>query len=280
MSTYIPRAVDFTEANLPDKASQVYEWMWLIFHFSNRSMTFERDKLPAISALASEFGRLRTDRYLAGSWEADLIMTLPWRASRPSVRASLWRAPSWSWVSIHAGCIGIICTCSTNCTVIKTNSRHLLIRNYEVHVEVISTIASATYGKILSGFLVIQCRMKEAKRLPRVEIEGQNFTDLHIFDGQEGCCSSCMVYYDEMSLHDAHINGDESKELYCIKTNTDMGNPEYRRWFGITYTTYGLVLTRMKQNSYERVGLFEYSCPCKHNEDPFHDGELEEIVIY
>jgi hypothetical protein len=62
------------------------------------SLTFGKDKLPALSGIAKMI--MEDDEYVAGMWKSDLIKGLLWRRKfgEESVGISTeWRAPSWSW---------------------------------------------------------------------------------------------------------------------------------------------------------------------------------------
>ena len=73
--------------------------------YSRRKLTYQTDKLPALSGLARHFGsRCREDTYVAGVWLSQLPRALLWnvpRKERPEVRPppSESGAPSWSWMS-------------------------------------------------------------------------------------------------------------------------------------------------------------------------------------
>jgi hypothetical protein len=88
-------------------------WYELLEDFSSRFLSYESDKLPALSGLAStfteSFGR---SRYLAGIWTSHMSSALLWKTtlgSEPSPhsafqprRAMLYRGPTWSWVSVDS----------------------------------------------------------------------------------------------------------------------------------------------------------------------------------
>jgi hypothetical protein len=63
-------------------------------------LTFDTDKLPAISGIASVFMNLLEDKYVDGLWENDIYQGLLWYATGVITKASSSRAPSWSWASI------------------------------------------------------------------------------------------------------------------------------------------------------------------------------------
>ena len=76
--------------------------------YSRRKLTYQTDKLPALSGLARHFGsRCREDTYVAGVWLSQLPRALFWNVpprGRPGVRPPLTEsgAPSWSWLSCTA----------------------------------------------------------------------------------------------------------------------------------------------------------------------------------
>lgn len=84
-------------------------WKGMVALYGRRHLTFPEDKLPAISALASEVLSLSIEggkdpgRYLAGLWEHDLLDQLTWFAcpeESREVRGIPYRAPTWSWASV------------------------------------------------------------------------------------------------------------------------------------------------------------------------------------
>lgn len=80
----------------------MYErWSRFIGQYSSRGLTYESDKLPAISGIAKVIGSIIKDNYLAGLWEGDLIQGLLWRtAAHKPQEPKVYRGPSWSWVSL------------------------------------------------------------------------------------------------------------------------------------------------------------------------------------
>ncbi|KAH7131979.1 hypothetical protein B0J11DRAFT_503168 [Dendryphion nanum] len=101
-----------------DKTSQETETSWsgLIDAYTARKLTYDYDLLPAISSLASRWGKLRQKgRYLAGLWERELPICLMWRVNpgypsrRCEVRAKIPPScsPTWSWASRIGGEISI-----------------------------------------------------------------------------------------------------------------------------------------------------------------------------
>jgi hypothetical protein len=71
--------------------------------FSQRQLSHPEDKLPAVSSIAAYISNLRKEeQYHAGLWSGTLLEDLAWRKppGRTLVRPSVWRCPSWSYMSI------------------------------------------------------------------------------------------------------------------------------------------------------------------------------------
>lgn len=89
-------------------------WKDIVTQYSPRLLSYPKDRLPAISALATCFDSIQGDRYLAGLWGHDLISQLAWYPRYASPEP-MWRlgmtfqpkpdyvAPSWSWASCQSG---------------------------------------------------------------------------------------------------------------------------------------------------------------------------------
>ncbi|KAK1543299.1 heterokaryon incompatibility protein [Colletotrichum paranaense] len=99
------------------------QWRQVVQLFSERSISFDADRLPALSGMAKQFRMMHEDvygsgreghekqrnRYIAGLWEGDFATQLLWTADDDywrnpetvSRRPGKWRAPSWSWAAIE-----------------------------------------------------------------------------------------------------------------------------------------------------------------------------------
>jgi hypothetical protein len=77
------------------------DWQYIVEDFTGRNLTFNSDKLPALSGYANYAHSKTLDTYLAGLWKGDILAQLLWcvdsRTTVASSRAKVYRAPSWSW---------------------------------------------------------------------------------------------------------------------------------------------------------------------------------------
>lgn len=102
------------QGRLDDYVDETYTeqtWRWYIAlpDYSDRKCAVSDDRLSALAGFAEksqpDFSG-NGGRYLAGLWEADLVYGLQWkREDHALVRATSFRAPSWSWAA-YEGKIG------------------------------------------------------------------------------------------------------------------------------------------------------------------------------
>jgi Heterokaryon incompatibility protein (HET) len=83
------------------------KWNNAVMLYSSASLTYQSDKLVAISGVARHIYSLwpdSTTKYLAGIWSHKLVFSLLWNKIEPtssSLRLKKYRAPSWSWAAIN-----------------------------------------------------------------------------------------------------------------------------------------------------------------------------------
>ncbi|KAK5230881.1 hypothetical protein LTR99_003901 [Exophiala xenobiotica] len=95
-------------ASESDMMQRCMHWSTIVNTYLARSLTYDRDRLPALSGIARQMHLPEEmGRYLAGIWENSLPLALCWtvtlRNNWTKRRPSEWRAPSWSWASVVAG---------------------------------------------------------------------------------------------------------------------------------------------------------------------------------
>jgi len=100
------RLFEYGSFSNPDTAHK--RWRRLISSYTRRLLTFQSDKLPAISAMAQRFTGLfekEEDRpkpadYCCGWWQQTLLEGLLWKTSEYGEgECGAFRHPSWSWAA-------------------------------------------------------------------------------------------------------------------------------------------------------------------------------------
>jgi len=101
------RLVDLLNVDSKSKVATPARLSWhqLVTEYTRRKITYDSDKLPAMSALASETARLSGDKYLAGLWHKAIRDELLWEIytddeSPPDHYRINNGSPTWSWASI------------------------------------------------------------------------------------------------------------------------------------------------------------------------------------
>lgn len=83
--------------------SEIYErWFNIVSEFTDRALTNDEDRLPAIAGIAREIHRQISSTYIAGIWMEDLFKGLCWSYRYGGKRPATYRAPSFSWAALDA----------------------------------------------------------------------------------------------------------------------------------------------------------------------------------
>jgi hypothetical protein len=158
-SRILSQVARFKETRI--SARELYQcWDLLIHDYSYRSVTFDKDRLPAIAGLARIMGEVLQDQYLAGLWKEDLFEGLVWEdagamSSRgleshlQNIRRRNYVAPSWSWATSQA-----IRSCRNTGQHLQRITEMAAIVDVSVDVD-----SDDPYGRISGGFLRIRGKL-------------------------------------------------------------------------------------------------------------------------
>lgn len=140
-----------------------WEWSWydVVISYTRRELSYEKDKLVALAALATEHQRLSDgDEYLAGLWRRNLPEWLSWMVepcssadhTKPKQtlqpRPSMYVAPSWSWASVR-GIVGF--------------GGGKDFRSEVLRCEVTLENENLPTGAVTGGLLVLRALLKETR---------------------------------------------------------------------------------------------------------------------
>jgi hypothetical protein len=94
--------------HLKSRESTANEWRAMVEVYSRLHITFQSDRLPALSGIAQQMQRLYHGEYYAGLWSDDLPGALCWHVARtgsPSWARKdhprIGSKPTWSWASVE-----------------------------------------------------------------------------------------------------------------------------------------------------------------------------------
>lgn len=144
-----------------DQSKRFNIWAEVIRAYTSRNLTFETDRLPALSGTAQRFQTSYSGRYLGGLWESDLPSALLWNdiadPSKPQYVTPSNTAPSWTWLSLPGRRVFPKFRSERQPHVIAQ------VRHVECH-----TTTADPYGQISGGHLVLEAPMAEAQLQQRV----------------------------------------------------------------------------------------------------------------
>ncbi|KAK4083675.1 uncharacterized protein Triagg1_1337 [Trichoderma aggressivum f. europaeum] len=98
---YVPKRL-MADSHKPLPAGELVEiWGDVLERYTNASLTFQSDLLPALSGIAKYLQELSRATYLAGIWKTQEkpVVNLAWECEPSLYRPTDYRAPSWSWAS-------------------------------------------------------------------------------------------------------------------------------------------------------------------------------------
>ncbi|PQE30556.1 heterokaryon incompatibility protein [Rutstroemia sp. NJR-2017a WRK4] len=246
-----------------DRAKDVHspkrfgEWRSLMAYYSKRNITYEKDRLPAISGMAQHMQSKGAGEYLAGIWKRDIWESLLW-LPRPMFpyyvndnlkstyrkRASPYRAPTWSWISLdnnygegntRPGCSGLNDWQEGNYWYLE-KTRAKVIDTYCEPAGVDST------GAVKSGYIILQSKCLEAWVMWESRLS-------QIFCGKV-----------PLNAHwDIDLEIGLKQKVFCILIGDSIREEIKDEIIGSRRPVRGLVLRRSKvvAGTFERVGLFD-----------------------
>jgi hypothetical protein len=95
-ATTIPTIV---EPIIADTQVLKYTWFRIVSAYTAKKLTYQEDKLTALSGIASIIKGITGWAYFAGVWEHHIVESLQWRSFNFHCRAAVYTAPTWFWAS-------------------------------------------------------------------------------------------------------------------------------------------------------------------------------------
>lgn len=228
IESYMPR----TDSNT--------RWRNLVSEYSERTLRFATDVLPAISGFAQVWQTRQEQpvRYLAGLWEDDLQRGVLWKTggSEETPRPKGYLAPTWSWASIRRPVEWF----STNHTAIY-------------HAETIEASCECVesdngFGQVKAGFLKVRGHILRTT-MRRIEFQVHKpFVDFPASKNQHDDYFDSIPEIKEL---------DQGTEITCLWWSTDVSDART----GIGYER-AIVLKSHEdpvENVFMRIGVMSFT---------------------
>lgn len=244
------------------------QWYQIIDHYSEADLTFpEKDKLAAISAIARRFDLLIPGRYWAGIFESDLHYGLLWNqvdAHKGVARlkqldwslsivldqdpSDSYRAPSWSWASVNG---------RTWAPIWQSREDPQTTSSIE-NVSIVLKDAKNPFGQVISAELTISGRLILLSDL----VEGWTRCPNNEYskDLEPGALDEKLFGLFIMDVVRRRHEGYERNKPYCFQV-------------------YGIILSQVHENTYQRRGGFSAERPVDGSPFPVQGSECRTVLI-
>ncbi|RSL54077.1 hypothetical protein CEP54_010094 [Fusarium duplospermum] len=221
-------------------------WYHLVETYTHRQLTVPTDRILAISGIADRYGQAFGDQYCAGLWRSGFPRALFWRHSgKIQRRPRDWQGPSWSWTSI-SGPIKF-----PSPSPMDDDDSSIL------HVDIELANRQSSFGALLegSGRLTIRARLNAAVLIFK---ESQGLVDdLDVYagflilgrgnEGDDAATRMIRISYDSLDESEEEMR-ENNAVLMELQTKCTT-----HRWM-----TRGLVCRSLSEDTFTRVGIFEY----------------------
>ncbi|TVY81122.1 hypothetical protein LSUE1_G005745 [Lachnellula suecica] len=147
-------------------------WSQMIKTYSSCQLTYNSDKLVAISGMANKMQSVTDNSYVAGLWRESLPFDLLWwvtpESSSISVRPPEYIAPTWSWASVTGSC-----DCEPSTIDGERQGEDIKIEILEARLEMENQ--SEPKGHLSGGYLKVRCCMKRCYFVDEDYSQGSNY---------------------------------------------------------------------------------------------------------
>jgi len=254
-------------------------WYRILEDYTQRTLTFPRDKLIAISGVADYIRRETSCEYLAGIWKESLPQALLWQ-NPPTMKplfqqerclhfrekVKVYRAPSWSWASVN-GPVNF-----GNCVKDHEHSEDLQlsprceILGYDVKCDSIDPC-----GQVSGGYIKIRGPVRIASCRP-------SYGTMHHYDYNLAALLGSRTHVNESGMEKPHL---ESSPGDCMGVFDVRELPRGRQVWCLQITNaFGLMLVPNigEAGTFQRVGKFLLRCVGPERYVDWFEGSTQETM--
>lgn len=223
-----------------DRIAYYDRWLQLVQSYSQLELTYNTDRLPALSGIAYLVASRTNDSYIAGLWKEDIAAGLLWYVWPCQPINPTYVAPSWSWASA-----------ASTWTLDPTRRRFLNLKVVDAHTK-LST--GNPYGEISAASLTVSGPLKRCTTKQLIK-RGHRY---YVLKGENS--NNVRVRF---ALDTGLMNDIKSQHFWCLdctmdkKLDIEMARSAQRR--ETFFRPHGLLLIRPSQEKpiYKRIGVFE-----------------------
>lgn len=247
----IPVEVDTASSEM----SVQLTWSYILQDYAKRTLSYQKDKLPALSGLARHLSTTRAgDEYCAGLWKNDMPLNLLWGVTSKGKKPTAYRAPSWSWASLDG-----------ELAVFDRPFRQTDVMCKVLDVSV-TPAGLDPFGEVAGGLIKLYGQLKQIWRM----------LDQHTFLYGD---KEVQPIYDQNHRSTTQDNHRGLKLGLCeldIFDSSQCPDVPVLMWcFRITDSE-GLILQKMLDGRFQRIGCFQLD---EQNMNWFDDVDSQTVMI-
>jgi hypothetical protein len=251
-------------------------WADLVGSYSTRGITNKSDRLPAISALASEYSSLLGDEYICGHWRSTLAQELTWfpRHDWPLTFASDGPnlRPTWSWASYEGG------------IKVQFDQNDVVDEEFKVVNYAVTLKTPNPYGEVQEASLTVRGILIHRILLDSSGKTRPSSTSTHPSEettvesqALEWCLEKSL--YVNLDYPDTYINPSRISHGYPVSIVLLIVSSRYWGFRKVRGPT-GLVLFEEGRDRFARIGQFGIRDIWATKSDPTGDGDKRSIQEY
>lgn len=248
-----------------DTAQASVDWFMLVESYTERHLTNERDRLPAISGIARILAERLGWKYVAGLWSHNLEAELMWWSLEPdrplAINPAKYSGPSWSWASanrrIHYDPAPVFGKRHAR-SWIKTQESLFDLQNhdwashYEVLHSSVELVGDDPFAEVKAGQLTISGNLRP------IPLPAMPDSLLHI---QSLVCSSKVtvnINYRPDVIEPGTEPDTDSAKTWCLLA----GFSKFQTWHKRLPICHAFVLEAVpgSPHTFRRVGMMTFEC--------------------
>jgi hypothetical protein len=208
-------------------------WRKVLSSYSRAQLSHQDDKEAALSGILKMLEGLFDDTYVAGLWKGGLPSQLLWRTERSAKSSQIYRAPSWSWLSIDGEVVAY------HSLIIDETKRDsfLEIDCVELEAMEIKRAGESPLSPIISGFIKLRGLLHSGRWV---------YTDSRL---------DFVVRLDIDGSKDLRLFADFDDDSFHLE-RSDRITPITARIVAEEFYVEGLILRRNVDGTFRRIGAF------------------------
>jgi hypothetical protein len=219
-------------------------WDEIITDFSDRRITFNVDRLPAISGIAKEVARHTGYDYKAGLWLQNIHQDLLWEVGHrgrhdKATKPAQYIAPSWSWASLKFSADG--CYLGGLRSEFQENEVVNLATVLSIEVQ---SAGSDVFGRVNSGQIIIRSKCRKTD-------QGSQEDFVYLLDTGPDHSSSSTGQLGKAAVAHLHPEAIFVQILY-FKRSSHGPWPTFNGWI------HCLILEPAEGDTFRRIGVARF----------------------